>query len=163
MREELEKQLQMYAPKFLGDMYGDVQETCMHWGIECGDGWYLPLRELFTCIEALNEGRVKDKGVIICDQVKEKFGELCVYWRYVGEDIPGVIEQVDKLIETFEMVCDCTCELCGGLYIPRKQRRYGSLCPECEELRKKYGVWDKKIPKEAEEKKDPEKGPEKAL
>ena len=163
MREELEKQLQVYAPKFLRDLYGDMQKTCMHWGIETGDGWYLPLRELFTCIEAINEGGLLKSvtpGVIICDQVKEKFGELCVYWHFEGDKTPGGLnETVEKLIDTFEKVCSCTCELCGGLFIPKHTRRYGTLCPDCEELRKKYGVWDKKIPKEAEEKKDPEKSP----
>lgn len=40
MREELDKQLCEKYPKIFKDRYGDMKETLMCWGFECGDGWY---------------------------------------------------------------------------------------------------------------------------
>ena len=158
MREELEKRLQKLAPKFLRDLGGDRMQTCMAFGICCGDGWYCQLKDLFFQIEVLNSRL--EKGQLVCDQVKTKYGELCVYWHYEEEGNPVkpleyIKDNMDRLLDVFEDICSCTCELCGQKYTRKKS--YSTLCPDCEELRKKYGVWDKQIPEKENKKQDPEK------
>lgn len=51
--------------------------TCMCWGIECGDGWYEPLRDLSDQLEAINLNEGRKWGIAIrAEQVKEKYGTL---------------------------------------------------------------------------------------
>lgn len=40
MREELDAELVKKYPRMFRNRYGDMRETCMCWGFECGDGWY---------------------------------------------------------------------------------------------------------------------------
>ena len=40
MRDELEKKLFDAYPKIFRQKDLDMKQTCMFWGIECGDGWY---------------------------------------------------------------------------------------------------------------------------
>ena len=40
MRKELDEALVAKYPKIFVDRYGNMQETAMCWGFECGDGWY---------------------------------------------------------------------------------------------------------------------------
>lgn len=168
MHPEFEKKLQEAAPMFLKDLGGDEMQTCMALGICCGDGWYNALKELFFLIEMLNK-RLVESGVLICDQVKTKYGDLCVYWHYEEQGNPVkppeyVKDHMEKLLEVFEDVCDCTCEMCGQMYNPETRKRtFSTLCPDCEELRAKYGVWDKPIPEEENKKQNPEKQAQKAL
>lgn len=64
-----------------------MTRTCMCWGIECGDGWYAPLRDLSDQLEALNLNEGRKWGIAIrAEQVKEKYGMLCFY--YAIEPLP---------------------------------------------------------------------------
>ena len=59
-----------------------MSQTCMCWGIECGEGWYNPLRELSFRLECLNYAIGKKWGFRIeAEQVKEKFGTLHFYYN----------------------------------------------------------------------------------
>lgn len=40
MTNELDKKLVKKYPKIFADRYGDMRNTAMCWGFECGDGWY---------------------------------------------------------------------------------------------------------------------------
>lgn len=40
MRKELDKALVAKYPLIFKNRYGDMRETAMCWGFECGDGWY---------------------------------------------------------------------------------------------------------------------------
>lgn len=40
MSPELDKQLCEKYPKIFRDRHGDMRETLMCWGFDCGDGWY---------------------------------------------------------------------------------------------------------------------------
>lgn len=40
MNTELDKKLVEKYPLIFKDRYGDMKETAMCWGFECGDGWY---------------------------------------------------------------------------------------------------------------------------
>jgi hypothetical protein len=56
MREELDKKLTEKYPRIFKNRYGDMKETCMCWGLECGNGWY----KLIDCLCALIENHVKN-------------------------------------------------------------------------------------------------------
>ena len=58
-----------------------MTDTCMCWGIDCGEGWYQPLRELSQNLEAINVTVGKKFGFRIeAEQVKQKYGTLRFYW-----------------------------------------------------------------------------------
>lgn len=40
MREELDAKLVAKYPQIFKNRFGDMRETAMCWGFECGDGWY---------------------------------------------------------------------------------------------------------------------------
>lgn len=58
-----------------------MTETCMCWGIDCGAGWYEPIRRLSQSLEAINIDVGKRWGFRIeAEQVKQKYGTLRFYW-----------------------------------------------------------------------------------
>ena len=129
MKEELEKELQKLSPTFLAEMYGDMYKTAMHWGITCGDGWFEPLKKFCIKTQELNEC-LKDVA-IVAKQIKEKFGEIRVYWDLEKTDKPlferdtADWEEYSEVVEQFrsyrEELCDdteSTCELCGKNQYP---------------------------------------------
>ena len=68
-------------PNLFRDYGGDMMQTGMAWGFECGKGW-LPL------IDEIGRQLIKidvEKHVV-ADQVKERFGELRFY--YHTENLP---------------------------------------------------------------------------
>ena len=57
-----------------------MAETCMCWGLECGDGWLQPLADACGQLEGLNAIFYKLFNVRIqAAQIKEKFGTLHFY------------------------------------------------------------------------------------
>lgn len=109
MNPELTKKLYQKYPKIFADKNKSMQETCMCWGIECGDGWYHLLDVLcealtytyLTSVKVCEEkARVlglkpawtDDNGIphyslevkapqVVADQVKEKYGTLRFYYH----------------------------------------------------------------------------------
>ena len=92
-QEELVKKY----PKCLRDYGGDMMETCMCFGLEVKDEWLDVLDSLFSVMEACGCWnrlvKAKDEGAksinitddeysVVLEQVKEKFGELRVYYRF---------------------------------------------------------------------------------
>jgi hypothetical protein len=51
MKQELDKLLCEKYPKMMVNRNKDMQETCMCWGFECGDGWYNILNQLMGNIQ----------------------------------------------------------------------------------------------------------------
>jgi hypothetical protein len=43
MRDELDKKLVETYPELYANRFGDMKETLMCWGFDCGDGWYQSL------------------------------------------------------------------------------------------------------------------------
>jgi hypothetical protein len=74
MKEELAQQIIAEYPKAFKDYGGDMRETCLHWGFECGPGWFKILKDLAT--ELKHEDVLE---TITVDQVKEKFGTIRFY------------------------------------------------------------------------------------
>lgn len=79
MIQELQQNLVNKYPIIFKDYGGDPRETCMAWGICCGDGWYKILDEMCKEITDLLEGT---KWYFVAEQVKEKFGGLRFYYKF---------------------------------------------------------------------------------
>lgn len=68
-----------------------MDETCMCWGFECGEGWRIPLESLSKKLEAMNllvypKHRVKIQAC----QVKEKYGFLHFYFDVSADPSPFI-------------------------------------------------------------------------
>lgn len=139
MRIELERELYKKYPKIFRQKDLSMKETCMCWGIECGDGWYKLIDDLCRKVQKyIDEHDVEQVEAI---QVKEKFGGLRFYVCYA-------VDKVRKMIDKAEIESYKTCEECGSRK-GVKQTEGGwvsTLCKKCmkkleeerEEQRKKY-------------------------
>lgn len=94
MREELEAKLQEAFPSMFKNLYGKPQETCMAFGIECGDGWFDIQAEL----------DVANNPEFTVDQLKEKFGLVRIY--YSGYHSDGISKLIDRAEERSAVTCE---------------------------------------------------------
>jgi hypothetical protein len=126
MRKELDEALCEKYPDIFKDRHGDMRETAMCWGFDCGDGWYNIIDNLCATIKnreynlKLNK---KEFVPVVATQVKEKFGSLRFY--YNGGD-----DYVDGAASLAEYLSERTCEKCGA---PGKMRGHGWYYTACDE------------------------------
>jgi hypothetical protein len=144
MRQELDELLCKKYPKMMINRLKPMQETCMCWGFECGDGWFNILDQLMSNIQHhidwnnqnFEKGYTQYKQVaqVTLDQVKEKFGTLRFYYTG-GDDI------IDGMVRMAESMSGCTCEECGNIGKSRGGGWIHTYCEPCEikreETRKK--------------------------
>jgi len=120
LKEELELQLVKKYPNIFKQYRGDMKQTCMAFGIECGDGWY-------NIIDKLCE-KLSKYPQVEAAQIKEKFGSLRFYI-----DAPGIekehVKEIYKIIEEAEIMSLGTCEVCGS---PGRLRRRSWLKTLCD-------------------------------
>lgn len=114
MKKELELKLVEKYPTILKDYGGDKKETCMHWGIECDDGWYDLLDNLLEKLNFISE----HSGVqVIADQIKEKFGTLRFYYSTIVKTDLNISDCVNDIISDLvycaEHKSKYTCEITG--------------------------------------------------
>ena len=124
MNEKLQSDLVKAYPAIFKNFGGDETKTCMHWGIECNDGWY----DLIYCLchsiqrhcqventryipetdkyEFVVEGDPEYVQVVAA-QVKEKLGELRFY-------VDGGDATTEGMIQMAEAMSGRICELCGN-------------------------------------------------
>lgn len=96
MNKELELKLVEKYPIILKDYGGDVKKTCMHWGMECGDGWCDLLDNLLGKLDFMS----KHSGVqVVADQIKEKFGALRFYYHTVVNTDLNVSDYAEDIID----------------------------------------------------------------
>ena len=131
MKQELDKLLCERYPKMMVNRNLPMQETCMCWGFECGNGWFNILDQLMGNIQHHIDWKNKKEEVVAqvtLDQVKEKFGTLRFY--YSGGD-----DYISGMVSLAESMTAVTCEGCGN---PGKSRGGGwihTYCDPCEEAR----------------------------
>ena len=153
MKQELDKLLCEKYPKMMVNRNKNMQETCMCWGFECGDGWFNILDQLMSNIQHhidwnnqnFDKGYKQYKQVaqVTLDQVKEKFGTLRFYYSG-GDDI------IDGMVRMAESMSGCTCEECGNI---GKSRGGGWIHTYCESCETKRELAQKKASEEYEFKK----------
>ena len=138
MKQELDKLLCEKYPKMMVNRNKPMQETCMCWGFECGDGWFNILDQLMGNIQHhidwnnknFEKGYKQYKQVpqVTLDQVKEKFGTLRFYYSGGDDEISGMVRMAESM-------SGVTCEGCGN---PGERRGGGwvhTYCTPCEEAR----------------------------
>lgn len=89
MTPELQSRLFAKYPKIFRDRTLPMTQTCMCWGLECGDGWYAILDHLcYALTWTYSTGLTVDEAYVpveppqvIADQVKEKYGTLRFYYH----------------------------------------------------------------------------------
>lgn len=104
MNEEKTKNLADEFPELFVDLYGDKRETCMAWGITCGDGWFDLIYYLCANIQNYITSNHMPQPKIL--QIKEKFGKL----RFYISESDDYIRGMKWMAET---ISGMTCEICG--------------------------------------------------
>jgi hypothetical protein len=137
MKRENDEYLCKTYPKMMVNRNKDMQETCMCWGFECGDGWFNILNMLMGNIQHHIDWKNRTEEVVAqvtLDQVKEKFGTLRFY--YSGGD-----DYISGLVSMAESMSGVTCESCGN---PAGVQNNGgwmrAICDPCETKREEEYV-----------------------
>jgi hypothetical protein len=65
MRKELDEQLCRDYPKMMVNRDKPMQETCMCWGFDCGDGWFNILNQLMGNIQNHIDWKERQREVVI--------------------------------------------------------------------------------------------------
>lgn len=136
-------------PSIFREFGGDPKDTCMAWGIECGDGWFDLIDNLCKTItnhvDHANRLWPKLKFAVVAAQVKQKYGTLRFYTDYIyshdleEHDLDKVnkyINEINGMIIMAETISSQVCETCG-----EKGRRGADMypiteCDSCNALRR---------------------------
>lgn len=130
MKQELDELLCQRYPKIFVDRHGDMKQTLMCWGFECGDGWFNIIDRLCSNIQHHVDwaqlqkekyGRGEGCTQVVAVQIKEKFGTLRFYTNGGDEQIYGMI----RMAESMSAV---TCEECGNPGTTRSGGWVRTLC-----------------------------------
>lgn len=128
MNAELEQKIYSIDEVFFRERDYDKTITCMCWGIECGDGWYEPIKGFVERVAVLNSALKSVNMCIVCEQMKSKWSEFTCYWgieamnddnQTVELDEKGdrLCQAVDSMmrdtVNRCELECSKTCEICG--------------------------------------------------
>jgi hypothetical protein len=118
MHKDFEAKLVNDFPTIFKFYGGDPKDTCMAWGMSCGDGWFDLIYDMCDRVDQLCKTHPKDIEVV-ADQVKEKFGGLRFYYhvnkkqswfeklnskfhRFMGRHMWGrMAQRVDKFRKKF--------------------------------------------------------------
>ena len=131
MKLELDQLLCEKYPKMMVNRNKNMQETCMCWGFECGDGWFNILDQLMGNIQHHIDWKNRKEEVVAqvtLDQVKEKFGTLRFY--YSGGD-----DAIDGMVRMAESMSGVTCEECSAPAQTHGPGWIRTICKPCETKR----------------------------
>ena len=127
-KENTQKLLQSFPRLYRSEAEG-ARETQMHWGFQCGDGWFRLIYDLSAEIESeavkLGLDPESDEWPLPA-QIKEKFGTLRYYMRVHFESIFDIIAK-------YEDKSEHTCESCGLAGTLRRDGWHHVSCDPCEE------------------------------
>lgn len=123
MNDELEQRLLGKYPAIFGEDPASSNRP-MHWGVECGDGWYSLLDTLCNDIQVYIDNEHVPQVTFI--QVKEKFGELRIHYTLVDNYVADLVEEVRRKSKL-------TCEYCGaaGKHQKTPSGWVKTLCSDC--------------------------------
>ena len=136
MTEEKDRALCAKFPKIFRDRHRDMQETCMCWGFEHGDGWYDIIDAACTNIQhhidwkrstdefrLMSDEEFNEQHQTVAVQVKEKWGCLRFYVNNADDYVQGIISMAES------MSCRI-CETCGA---PGQRRTGGWVRTLCDD------------------------------
>jgi len=82
MNEENTKYLYDKYPEIFADKDKSMQETCMYWGLECGDGWFAILNGMCSNIQChVNNPQWIPKHPRIYNWLKETYNRI--FWNHI--------------------------------------------------------------------------------
>jgi hypothetical protein len=166
MRQELDKLLCERYPKMMVNRNKNMQETCMCWGFECGDGWFNILDQLMGSIQhhidwkdKQRAGAIKynemaaqakagnfdlfeeDMKALPNDEYKEKrLGEIVAGgFRQVPESIPQVtLDQVKEKFGTLRFYYSGGDDYISGM-VSLAESLTGVTCESCGNVGERRG------------------------
>ncbi|KKL04600.1 hypothetical protein LCGC14_2614420 [marine sediment metagenome] len=119
MNSKLQMKLFKKYPKIFRQRKLSMKETCMCWGISCGNGWYTLIDSLCAAIN-----NFEPSSQIEATGVKEKFGGLRFHIDRKSEWVSGAIQMA-------EIMSYRICETCGSTDDVKQTKGYiMSLCKE---------------------------------
>lgn len=127
MNDNLDRILFQKYPKIFANRNGNIRETAMCWGFECGDGWYWLIDELCASLQWNTDKN--NHPQVVASQVKEKFGTLRFYTQGENDMQRGMIILAQEISAR-------VCEECGSTENV-KQTEGGwikTLCSVCRGL-----------------------------
>ena len=142
---ETEKSLLKDFPTFMKSPRSKEATPLTQRGIEINAGW---LQVLVDLIHELQKIESRHSVIIALTQIKQKFGELRVYFQYHyadptrvypdGEDVNPVTSEILTAIDIAMERARTICELCGASPAQLRHRRFMQcLCDSCNEREKK--------------------------
>ena len=137
MKKELQDKLFEKYPKIFRQKDLPMTETCMCWGVECGNGWFKIIDLLCEILQWDTDNNHYPQ--IEATQVKEKFGGLRFYTNGENEQQSGAIEYACYLSQH-------TCEQCGSMEdVTQTEGWVVTMCKPClKAYKKKRGYVDEK-------------------
>lgn len=119
MKPELQERLFARHPEMFKNRHLDKTQSCMHWGLCCGDGWYSIIERVCSQIEYYC--REAKKPLPVFAQAKEKYGTLRL-------DLDGGDSIVDVLVSQAERDAEQACEVCGDWGVLIRKGWLQTLC-----------------------------------
>ena len=96
MNKELQDKLFEKYPKIFRQKDLSPQETCMCWGIACGDGWYDIIDTLCHQIQSyVDNNKISQVEAL---QVKSKWGTLRFYVHGGDQYVQGLISMAEEFL-----------------------------------------------------------------
>ena len=126
MDQKLQDQLYKKYPKLFVQHTEPMTETCMCWGLDCGNGWESLIRMLCSLLQFdIDHNNHKQIEAV---QVKEKFGTLRFY-------VNGNDAKQEGYIDFAEFLSGSICEECGSNKNVKQTK--GWICTRCSDCMKK--------------------------
>jgi len=82
MNQEQDQELVKNFPNLYKDRYGDMKNTCLCWGFECGSGWYNLIYELSEKLEEKILEIKKQNPPVRFYKIKKKFDNILMRANY---------------------------------------------------------------------------------
>ena len=163
MRKELDELLCEKYPKIFRDRNAPMNQTCMCWGFDCGDGWFNIIDALCDNIQSHIDGieRFRVSTIKWNENLNDPDFEWSAYYasEFVEREerpVPELLDQVvavqvkekfgtlrfyynggddyiDGLVSMAESMSAVTCEVCGN---PGSSTTGGWIRTLCEEHKK---------------------------
>lgn len=134
MQEELQNKLIEKYPKIFKQKDSPMNQTCMYWGLECGNGWYDLIDRL--CFQLQFNTEHNNYPQVEATQVKEKFGTLRFYYQTNASEEDKYSERncryIEGLISFAEFYSEFICENCGSMEnVSQTKGWITTLCENC--------------------------------